>query len=62
MKIHCREGLFTSTDGKLRKFTHDAEVDLKFLVKKHKDRIANGEKLLDRKGDAVLGCVFHRGG
>jgi hypothetical protein len=59
-----QKGPFTSTDGKLRKFTHGAEVDLKFLVKKNKDRIvAKGES--DVRGqpprDAVLGCVFHHG-
>jgi hypothetical protein len=26
---------------------------------KHEDGIANGEKFVDREGDAVLGCVFH---
>jgi hypothetical protein len=54
-----QKGLFTSTDGKFRKFTDKAEVDLQSLVEKHEDDIANGEKLVDRKGDAVLGCVFH---
>jgi hypothetical protein len=53
------KGPFTSTDGKYRKFTDDAEVDLQFLVKKHKEGIANGETFVDRKGDAVLGCVFY---
>jgi hypothetical protein len=53
-----QKGLFTSTDGKFRKFTHGAEVDLQFLVEKHGDGIENGEKFVDREGDAVLGCVF----
>jgi hypothetical protein len=53
------KGPFTSTDGLYRKSTHDAEVDLQFLVKKHKVDIANGETFVDREGDAVLGCVFY---
>jgi hypothetical protein len=54
-----QKGPFTSPDGKPRKFTDKAEVDLMFLVKKHKDDIANGEKFMDRCGDAVLACIFH---
>jgi hypothetical protein len=54
-----QKGPFTSTDGKPRKFTHGAEVDLKFLVKKNKDRIAKGKTFVDSRHDAVLGCVFH---
>jgi hypothetical protein len=54
-----QKGPFTSTDGKLREFTYRAEVDLKYLVDKHEDDIANGEELVDRCGDAVLACVFH---
>jgi hypothetical protein len=36
-----------------------SEVDLKFLVKKHKEDIAKGEAFVDSRRDAVLGCVFH---
>jgi hypothetical protein len=54
-----QKGPFTSTDGLYRKFTHDAEVDLQFLVEKHKDDIAKGRTFVERKGDAVLACVFH---
>jgi hypothetical protein len=54
------KGPFTSTDGKYRKFTHGAEVDLTFLVKKHKEDIAKGKPFVDSCHDAVLGCVFHR--
>jgi hypothetical protein len=54
-----QKGPFTSTDGKLRKFTHDAQVDLQFLVKKHKEDIAKGKTFVDSRHDAVLGCVFH---
>ena len=53
------KGPFTSTDGKYRKFTDKAEVDLQFLVKKHKEDIAKGRTFVDKKGDAVLGCVFY---
>ena len=53
------KGPFTSTDGLYRKFTDKAEVDLKFLVEKHEEDIANGETFVDREGDAVLGCVFY---
>jgi hypothetical protein len=50
-----QKGPFTSTDGKYRKFTDDAEVDLQFLVEKRKEDIANGETFVDREGGAVLG-------
>jgi hypothetical protein len=52
---------FTSTDGKLRKFTRGAEVDLEFMAEKHAEDIANGEKLVDRRGArrSLLACVFH---
>jgi hypothetical protein len=53
------KGPFTSTDGLYRKFTAEAEVDLQFLVEKHKEDIAKGRTFVDRKGDAVLGCVFY---
>jgi hypothetical protein len=53
------KGPFTSTDGKCRKFTDDAEVDLMFLVEKHKEDIAKGRTSVDREGDAVLACVFY---
>ena len=53
------KGPFTSTDGLYRKFTDKAEVDLQFLVEKHEEDIANGATFVDRKGDAVLGCVFY---
>jgi hypothetical protein len=54
-----QKGPFTSTDGQCRKFTDDAEVDLQFLVEKHKDDIAKGRTSVERKGDAVLACVFY---
>jgi hypothetical protein len=54
-----KKGHFTSTDGKLRKFTRGAEVDLETVVEEHAENITNGEKLVDRRGDAVLACVFH---
>jgi hypothetical protein len=55
-----QKGHFTSTDGKPRKFTRGAEVDLEFMAEKHEEDIANGEKFVDRaRGDAVLACVFH---
>jgi hypothetical protein len=55
-----QKGPFTSTDGKLRKFTRGAEVNLEFLVEEHAEGISNGEELVDRRGaDAVLACVFH---
>jgi hypothetical protein len=54
-----QKGPFTSTDGQCRKFTVEAEVDLQFLVEKHKDDIAKGRAFVERKGDAVLlACVF----
>ena len=53
------KGPFTSTDGLYRKFTHDAEVDLQFLVKKHKEDIAKGRTFVDSRHDAVLACVFY---
>jgi hypothetical protein len=53
------KGPFTSTDGKYRKFTDDAEVDLAFLVKKHKEDIAKGKPFVDSRHDAVLACVFY---
>jgi hypothetical protein len=40
-------------------FTAEAEVDLQFLVEEHKDGIAKGRTFVERKGDAVLGCVFY---
>jgi hypothetical protein len=54
-----QKGPFTSTDGLYRKFTAEAEVDLQFLVEKHKDDIAKGRTFVERKGDAVLACVFY---
>jgi hypothetical protein len=54
-----QKGPFTSTDGQCRKFTDEAEVDLQFLVGKHKDDIAKGRTFVERKGDAVLACVFY---
>jgi hypothetical protein len=54
-----QKGPFTSTDGKLRNFTDDAEVDLRFLVKKHAEGIAKGETFVDSRHDVVLACVFH---
>jgi hypothetical protein len=56
-----KKGHSTSTDGKLklRKFTRGAEVDLEFVVEKHAEDIANGKKFVDRRGNAVLACVFH---
>jgi hypothetical protein len=54
-----QKGPFTSTDGKCRKFAGDAEVDLQFLVEKHKEDIAKGRTFVDREGDAVLACVFY---
>ena len=54
-----QKGPFTSTDGKCRKFTDDAEVDLQLLVEKHKEDIAKGRTFVDREGDAVLACVFY---
>jgi hypothetical protein len=54
-----QKGPFTSTDGKCRKFTGGAEVDLQFLVEKHKEDIAKGRTFVDKEGDAVLACVFH---
>jgi hypothetical protein len=53
------KGPFTSTDGLNRKFTDKAEVDLQFLVEEHEEDIAKGRTFVDRKGDAVLGCVFY---
>ena len=53
------KGPFTSTDGKYRKFTVKAEVDLQSLVEEHEEDIAKGRTFVDRKGDAVLGCVFY---
>jgi hypothetical protein len=54
-----QKGPFTSPDGQCRnKFTAEAEVDLKFLVEKHKDGIAKGRTFVERKGDAVLACVL----
>jgi hypothetical protein len=51
---------FTSTDGQCREFTDDAEVDLQFLVEKHKDGIAKGRAFVDSRHDAVLlACVFY---
>jgi hypothetical protein len=50
-----QKGPFTSTDGQCRKFTADAEVDLKFLVEKHKEDIAKGKTFVDSRHDAVLG-------
>jgi hypothetical protein len=35
------------------------QVDLQFLVEEHAEDIANGEKFVDRRGDAVLACVFY---
>ena len=55
-----QKGPFTSTDGLYRKFTDKAEVDLQFLVEKHKEDIAKGRTFVERKGDAVLACVFAR--
>ena len=54
-----QKGPFTSTDGQCRKFTDDAEVDLQFLVEKHKDDIAKGRTFVDSRHDAVLACVFY---
>jgi hypothetical protein len=54
-----QKGPFTSTDGKCRKFTGDAEVDLTFLVKKHKEDIAKGKTFVDSRHDAILACVFY---
>jgi hypothetical protein len=54
-----QKGPFTSTDGKYRKFTDDAEVDLQFLVEKHKEDIAKGRMFVDSRHDAVLACVFY---
>jgi hypothetical protein len=57
-----QKGPFTSTNGQYRKFTDKAEVDLKLLVEKHAEDIAvvaKWEALVDSRGDAVLGCVFH---
>jgi hypothetical protein len=54
-----QKGPFTSADGKCRKFTGDADVDLQFLVEKHKEDIAKGRTFVDKEGDAVLACVFH---
>jgi hypothetical protein len=55
-----QKGPFTSTDGKLRKFTGDAAVKLKYLVKKHADHITNGEAFVDScDGGVVLACVFY---
>jgi hypothetical protein len=54
-----QKGPFKSTDGKSRKFTRGAEVDLAFLVKKHKEGIAKGRPFVGSRHDAVLGCVFH---
>jgi hypothetical protein len=54
-----QKGPFTSTDGLYRKFTDEAEVDLQSLVEDHKEDIANGRTFVDKKGDAVLGCVFY---
>jgi hypothetical protein len=53
------KGPFTSTDGLYRKFTDEAEVDLQSLVEDHKKDIAKGRTFVDKKGDAVLGCVFY---
>ena len=53
------KGPFTSTDGKYRKFTVKAEVDLQSLVEEHEEDIAKGRTFVDTKGDAVLGCVFY---
>jgi hypothetical protein len=53
------KGPFTSTDGKYRKFTDGAEVDLTFLVKKHKEDIAKGKTFADSRHAAVLACVFY---
>ena len=36
-----------------------AAVKLKCLVEKHAEHIANGETFVDRRGDAVLACVFY---
>jgi hypothetical protein len=33
--------------------------DLIILVAELAEDIANGEKFVDRRGDAVLACVFH---
>ena len=56
-----QKGPFTSTDGKYRKFTDDAEVDLQFLVEKHKEDIAKGRTFVDScDGGVVLACVFYR--
>ena len=53
------KGPFTSTDGKYRKFTDDAEVDLQFLVEKHKEDIAKGRTSVDSCDDGVvLACLF----
>jgi hypothetical protein len=52
------KGPFTSTDGKLPKLTVKAEVDLEILVEEHAENIANGEELVDRRGDAVLPCCL----
>jgi hypothetical protein len=55
-----QKGSFTSTDGKYRGFTDDAAVKLRYLVKKHADRIANGEAFVDScDGGVVLACVFY---
>jgi hypothetical protein len=55
-----QKGPFTSTDGLCRKFTDDAEVDLQFLVEKHKEDIAKGKRFaVDSRHDAVLACVFY---
>ena len=41
------------------KFTDKAVVDLRYLVEEHEEDIANGATFVDRKGDAVLGCVVY---
>jgi hypothetical protein len=55
-----QKGPFTSTDGKLWKFTGGAAVKLKYLVEKNADHIANGEAFVDScDGGVVLACVFY---
>ena len=44
----------------LPKFTDDAAVKLRYLVKKHADHIANGETFVGScDGGVVLACVFY---